>query len=460
MKLRKLLFSVIAVSIVTCGTIVHAQENNGAKRFEGTVTIAMTGDIMTGSIMPTPDLPPNEGRDIFVDCAELLQSVDVACGNLEGVLADRHHECLIYYPTGRTDTLYTIPRCIKRIGEKAFFKQPYLRTLEMHHEIDRLDAGALHDCPQLSRITDMPAVPPYYDSGTYMASDFNADVYKDFIKKLYSRAKHVIQAVEVDPDELVEGEFGKLIRDAVAADNLAYNKEVAKVRDENAMLNKNIASKDEEIKNKAEKVELLTNENEKKQKEIDIITKDRDRLSCELENKENERKRIEEEKQKESTAKQKAERINSLYQRRDELKKLIDHAKADILPYEKSLEKAFCNWQPKLFYTLGGISIVCIVILWILSYSSKVLSTSLNGDKNTLSLILGSVGAILFGIGHHYDSLDSINRRRELASKKWLEKEENTKYTMLQDDLTRYNDEIKSIEDELKLNNSNRKFKD
>lgn len=291
-------------------------------------------------------------------------------------------------------------------------------------------------------------------------SDFNADVYKDFIKKLYSRAKHVIQAVEVDPDELVEGEFGKLIRDAVAADNLAYNKEVAKVRDENAMLNKNIASKDEEIKNKAEKVELLTNENEKKQKEIDIITKDRDRLSCELENKENERKRIEEEKQKESTAKQKAERINSLYQRRDELKKLIDHAKADILPYEKSLEKAFCNWQPKLFYTLGGISIVCIVILWILSYSSNVLSTSLNGDKNTLSLILGSVGAILFGIGHHYDSLDSINRRRELASKKWLEKEENTKYTMLQDDLTRYNDEIKSIEHELKLNNSNRKFKD
>ena len=88
MKLRKLLFFVIAVSIVTCGTSVHAQENNGAKRFEGTVTIAMTGDIMTGSIMPTPDLPPNEGRDIFIDCAELLQSVDVACGNLEGVLAD------------------------------------------------------------------------------------------------------------------------------------------------------------------------------------------------------------------------------------------------------------------------------------------------------------------------------------------------------------------------------------
>ena len=128
-----------------------------------------------------PDSLQYLGNGAFTQCMK-LRRVSIAADNpnffdIEGVLADRHHECLIYYPTGRTDTLYTIPRCIKRIGEKAFFKQPYLRTLEMHHEIDRLDAGALHDCPQLSRITDMPAVPPYYDSGTYMASDFNADVY-------------------------------------------------------------------------------------------------------------------------------------------------------------------------------------------------------------------------------------------------------------------------------------------
>ena len=109
-------------------------------------------------------------------------------------------------------------------------------------------------------------------------SNFNADVYKDFIKKLYCRAKHVIQAVEVDPDELVEGEFGKLIMDAVAADNLAYNKEAAKVRNENVLLNESIASKDEEIKNKTEEVELLTSENEKKQEEIENITNDRDRV--------------------------------------------------------------------------------------------------------------------------------------------------------------------------------------
>lgn len=52
------------------------------------VTIAMTGDIMTGTTYPTPWLPPNDGKEIFNDCKEILRNADVACGNLEGVLAD------------------------------------------------------------------------------------------------------------------------------------------------------------------------------------------------------------------------------------------------------------------------------------------------------------------------------------------------------------------------------------
>ena len=53
-----------------------------------TVTLAMNGDIMTGTILPSRNMPPNDGKDIFIDCADILRSADVACGNLEGVLAD------------------------------------------------------------------------------------------------------------------------------------------------------------------------------------------------------------------------------------------------------------------------------------------------------------------------------------------------------------------------------------
>lgn len=274
-------------------------------------------------------------------------------------------------------------------------------------------------------------------------SDFNADVYKDFIKKLYSRAKNVIQAVEV---ELEEGDFGKLIKEAVAADNLAYNKEAAKVRNENVLLNESIASKDEEIKNKTEEVELLTSENEKKQEEIEIIMNDRDRLSSELENKEKERKQIEEEKQKESIAKQKAERINSLYKKRDELKNMIELANADIIPYEKSRENSFCNWLPFLFFIPCVIIIIWMLVLWGMNSFSK---SFIEGNIGLLSLGVACVGiCVPFGI--HFISNSSLERRRKSAYEKWEAKGENAKYKILKNNLSNFNEELKSIENELK----------
>lgn len=128
-----------------------------------------------------PDSLQYFGDGAFMQCMK-LRNVSISSDNpnffdVNGVLADRRHERLIYYPTGRTDTLYILPASIKRIGDEAFYKQPYLRTLVMHAEVDSLGAGALHDCPQLRRITGLPAVPPYYDMSTMMMSDFDADVY-------------------------------------------------------------------------------------------------------------------------------------------------------------------------------------------------------------------------------------------------------------------------------------------
>ena len=76
--------------IVGVHSSAQTSENNDerASRNDGYVTIAMNGDIMTGSILPSRDMPPNDGRDIFIDCDSIIRSADVACGNLEGVLAD------------------------------------------------------------------------------------------------------------------------------------------------------------------------------------------------------------------------------------------------------------------------------------------------------------------------------------------------------------------------------------
>ncbi len=53
-----------------------------------TLTVAMTGDIMMGTTFPKVQLPPNEGRELFVDMKDILVGADIAVGNLEGAICD------------------------------------------------------------------------------------------------------------------------------------------------------------------------------------------------------------------------------------------------------------------------------------------------------------------------------------------------------------------------------------
>ncbi len=71
MKFYKILLAAV-VAVATSG-MASAQDNDTCY-----ITIAMNGDIMTGSIKPEYDMPPNDGKDIFIDCDSIIRSVDVA----------------------------------------------------------------------------------------------------------------------------------------------------------------------------------------------------------------------------------------------------------------------------------------------------------------------------------------------------------------------------------------------
>ena len=60
----------------------------GAQTQKETLQVAFTGDIMMGTTFPSVQLPPQEGRQLFVDAAPILRQADVAAGNLEGTLCD------------------------------------------------------------------------------------------------------------------------------------------------------------------------------------------------------------------------------------------------------------------------------------------------------------------------------------------------------------------------------------
>ena len=74
MKARILLTTILTGYFVAC--------------FSDTLTIAMTGDIMMGTTFPAVSLPANNGANLFKDTKAILQTADIAVGNLEGTLCD------------------------------------------------------------------------------------------------------------------------------------------------------------------------------------------------------------------------------------------------------------------------------------------------------------------------------------------------------------------------------------
>lgn len=281
-------------------------------------------------------------------------------------------------------------------------------------------------------------------------NDFNEKIYKDFIRQLYRRAKHVIQMVEADSDEIIEGEYGKLITEAVTADNLAYDKKQAKAREVNALLSERITSKDEEIRAKSGEVQTLVQDNAKQREEIQNLAEDKKTLSSSLKSIEEELDQIRNEHESEKEARKRAERINHLYKKRDKVKRTIEHIEADILPYEMLKERSFCNWQPTTCFCMSAISVICLVVMWVLYFYIANSMIFFSENKAFITTVLIGLATLFATIGIHYNTKESIDRRENEAKEKWESKEENAKYKILLYDLSEEQQKLKDIEIELR----------
>ena len=77
-NISKKLLTIVAMTMTVATNSVAAD----------TLTVAMTGDIMMGTLFPTPVLPSEDGKKLFVDVKDILLNADVTAGNLEGTLCD------------------------------------------------------------------------------------------------------------------------------------------------------------------------------------------------------------------------------------------------------------------------------------------------------------------------------------------------------------------------------------
>ena len=190
---------------------------------------------------------------------------------------------------------------------------------------------------------------------------FDLEVYKDFIQKLYKRAKNVITMVGSDPESISSfgSSFSSMIAEAVKADDLHYNKTITETRQENKKLVDAVVDKEHEIVR-------LQGENSSHQAKIgslqdtlEEVRKEKEGIEMKRKEEQEEKIRLEREKHAEKEAKEKAEKKNILYQERIEKEQRLHTLDNEIKSKRQEVEKLFCNWQP---WVLGGIALLIITV--------------------------------------------------------------------------------------------------
>lgn len=95
--MKRILVLLVLITGVACQVkenlsptnLAYASEQINEKKPQTLITIAAVGDIMLGSPFPNESrMPPNDGADLLKPAQPILQSADIAFGNLEGPLAD------------------------------------------------------------------------------------------------------------------------------------------------------------------------------------------------------------------------------------------------------------------------------------------------------------------------------------------------------------------------------------
>lgn len=81
-------------------------------------TIAMVGDMMLGTTYPTPELPKNNGENLFDDVQAILLRADITAGNCEGAICDSGY-CT--KDAGRYSFAFRMPPSYTHLFQKAGF---------------------------------------------------------------------------------------------------------------------------------------------------------------------------------------------------------------------------------------------------------------------------------------------------------------------------------------------------
>lgn len=261
--------------------------------------------------------------------------------------------------------------------------------------------------------------------------NFDAQIYQDFIKKLYRRAKNVIMTIETDPDRqntLDESTVQRII-DAVKADQEFTDKRVREVE-------KNKSEIEHKYDNERKEKEALADKNRDQEKHIDSLEQERKELAEQVTAAQEKIDAQKSELEKESAEKQAAKEKVALYKKRDESLKELEQIEADLAPLELQRQKSFSNACVGWLMALGIFLIVTSSIACLYSIIKQQYWYCLVG----LLVPLG-----IFFLGRANTLNDKKEARREKAFNRWEERPENKRYLLLKKRQSEIKDMISEI---------------
>lgn len=265
--------------------------------------------------------------------------------------------------------------------------------------------------------------------------NFDPQVYEDFVRKLYQRAKNVIMTVEVNVEDTsnLGGVTSQNILDAVKADQEYTDKRIAEIEAKRMELTNKLA---DEVRSNEE----LFATSEMHKEHIATLQKDNKKLACQISSINDKIVLTEKKIEEETSGRKNAEEIITLYRRRDVLSVELQEVLNDLDPMIKLREKSFSNHKWMAYMIIALVLIVLAVLLVIFRC-----------DMEWVKLISGfmvSIGVTLYVRGNYIK--DNEEKLQKKAYEKWENKPANYKYKSLVTRKEEIKEEVEKINDSLK----------
>lgn len=268
---------------------------------------------------------------------------------------------------------------------------------------------------------------------------FDPQVYQDFIKQLYGRARNVIMTVESNPDN--QDTLGELtaqrILDAVKADKEYNDKRLLEYEANKAFLSS-------QLEEHLQTNKVLVNTNLQSEECIESLNKKNEELTSQIS--EANKKLVLKESQvnEEKEGRLVAEKKVALLLERDGLKKQLEEIKAELDPLEREREESFTNSKPVWLIAIGVLLILIAIAVVVYAICKEKYGIIACG---TISVALG-----VFFFNRANSLNDKKEKRKEDAFKEWENKEENSKYNLLNEKKRDVLNRIKEIDDRVNSN--------